>query len=165
MAKEITELTELLAADVADGDELPIYDVSAGSGNAKKIKRGSLLNGVARDGGDHNFGTSEITDLTTQNAQIGFTAGATLTKVLHSSASPTFGSISADAGETQTVTLTGATTSDQLTWAFTEAVPDGIIPQAWISAADTVSIRLYNTTGSPIAGASYGMRLTALRFA
>jgi len=160
---EIIDLDPLTTAN--DADVLVIYDVSEGANNSKRITRENFLAGVARDGGDHDFGTSEIAALTTQNASIGFTDGATLTKAMHASASPTFGSISADTGETQTVSLTGAATTDQLTWAFTEAIPDGMITQAWISAPDTVSIRLFNTGSSPIAGASYGMRLTALRFA
>lgn len=166
MAKEIIDLDEeLLAAEVSDDDMLPIYDVSAGSGNAKKIKRGSILNGVARNGGDHDFGTSEITDLTTQNASIGFTSGATLTKALHASVSVSPADILTGASEVVTATLTNAVTTDQLVWAMTGALPDGLICNAWISAADTVSFKFFNATGSTIVGASYTARVTALRFA
>ncbi len=160
---EITELVELTS--IAEDDELVVYDVSVGAGNSKKVTRQKLLEGVARNGGNHNFGTSEIANLTTQNASIGFTDGATLTKVLHLASSVDVGDLMSETGETQTVTLTGALTTDQLAWAMNGILPDGIVCQAWISAADTVSFRFYNSTGSLVAGATYGVRVTAMRFA
>lgn len=164
MAKEITQLIELTAAAVHDDDELAIYDVSAGTGNSKKVKRSSLLDGVAREGGDHDFGTSEITELSSQNSALGFTSGSVLSYAVHGSVSPAPAGIAAGASDTVTATLTGATTSHQLVWNLTSALPDGLHCQAWISAANTVSFKFYNSTGSLIAGATYGAKVTALGF-
>ena len=160
---EITELTELTS--VADDDEFVVFDVSVGSGNSKKATRENILQGVAREGGDHDFGTSEIEDLTTQNSTLGFTDGATLTKMLHGLVSPAPGSASAGTSITVTATVTGAETTDQLCWALTGPLPDGLTCQAWISAANTVSFKFHNTTAGSITGATYGARVTVMRFA
>lgn len=151
---DITDLTELNETPAA-GDEFLVYDVSAGTGNSKKVTRANLLGGVAFEGGDHDFGTSEITDLTTQNASIGFTGGAVLTKMVVASFSVAPSDILTAASETVTATVTGALTSHFLVANFTSALPNGLVCQSWISAADTVSFKFYNTTGGTISGASY----------
>ncbi|MFV1593271.1 hypothetical protein VWZ88_12485 [Phaeobacter sp. JH20_36] len=163
MSTEITGLNELSAADISDNDELVIYDVSAGTNPSKKVKRSTLLTGVAKDGGNHNFGTSEIENLTALNATLGFDGGATLQNVLHGEVSLSPISIAAGASEVVTATLTDAVVTDQLVWALTGELAHGLTCQAWISAANTVSFKFYNTTNGSVAGATYGARVTALR--
>lgn len=159
----IPDLNEL-SATPADDDLFLVHDVSAASNNDKKVTRTNLLGGVAMDGGDHDFGTSEIADLTTQNATLGFTDGATLAKIIKASGTVTPSDITTGASETVTLTLTGALTTDHLVWNIAGALPNGLTAQAWVSAADTVSLKLHNTTGSTITGASYTLRAAVLRF-
>lgn len=157
---EITELTELTSA--TDADELLIYDVSAGTGNSKKVTRETLLDGIARDGGDHDFGTSTIDNLTATTASLTFEDGCTITNYLCASLTVAPADILTGAYQTVDATLTGATTAGFLSYAFTDALPDGLLCQAWISAADTVSYRFHNTTGGTITGASYTARTTVI---
>lgn len=164
-AVEITDLEYANFAENHDGNDLlVIYDVSEPSNNTKKVKRDVLLHDVVFEDGDHNLGAVEITQLTTQDADIGFTSGSTLSYAIHGSVSPAPANIAAGASETVTATLTGATTAHQLVWNMTGALPDGLHCQAWISAANTVSFKFYNSTGATITGATYGAKVTALGF-
>lgn len=162
---DITDLSPLLDTDVVDADELVIYDVSAGTGNSKKITRANLLHDVVREDGDHNLGIVEIDDLTAETSSLTFTDGSTLTGVLAESLSVAPADILTGAFETVAVTLTGVTTAHFLSYAFTAALPDGLLCQAWISAANTVSFRFANTTGGTITGATYTARVTAISVA
>ena len=161
---EIPDLEYIHFEDNADDDDLLIiYDVSAG--DTKKVKRGALVYDLVVEGGDHNLGTSEIDRLTTTTDTIlSFADGSTLTKMLNASVSPVVPDILAGASQTTTVTVTGALTSDYLSWAMTGELADGLSCQAWISAADTVSFKFYNSTGSTISGASFPAKLVLHRF-
>lgn len=65
-------------------------------------------------------------------------------------ASLDFASINAAASEDLTITVPGAKIND-LTWIGLPAAPTaGLIFQAFVSAADTVTVRATNITGSPI---------------
>lgn len=65
-----------------------------------------------------------------------------------------FGSISAHTTSTTTVSLTGAATTDFVLLRLSNAPDDGIIYDAYVSAADTVTIRAVNTTAGAIDPAS-----------
>lgn len=169
---EIPDLPSEPEADVTDDDLLLLYEVGAGSDNSKQVTRGRLLKDVAREGGDHDFGTSEITDLTAPTATLNnvsittgltFDTAATINKAYVASATVVVPDITAGSSDTQTATLTGVTTADFLTASMTGAMPDGLTMQAWVSAADTVSVKFYNTTAATITGASYPMKLMAFK--
>lgn len=85
---------------------------------------------------------------------------------LTTTATLTFGSIAAAGAISQTVTLTGAIANDGVVLGLPAAgLPSGVIAEAWISAADTVTIRLTNITGASITPtASQTYRVTAIRF-
>lgn len=78
----------------------------------------------------------------------------------------TFGLIAAGSSITQTVALAGAVVNDGVILGLPAAgLPAGIIAQAWVSSADTVTIRLTNTTAGGITPtASQVYRVTAIRF-
>jgi hypothetical protein len=93
--------------------------------------------------------------------------GTTVTKLLSGSGSLNYGSIAAGGEETLTVTVTGAATtgtpSVQLGWSA--ALEDGIVvKQAWVSGADTVSVRVRNTTAGAIDPAAVTCRATVMAF-
>ena len=70
------------------------------------------------------------------------------------SASIDFASISAGAVGTQSVTVTGAKTGDVVALGPPSGINANLIWSGYVSAADTVTIRLYNPTGGAIDPAS-----------
>ena len=169
---EIDEIaTTFDAADMGATDLLVYYSASAGAAGAVPASQFIAGHDLAVDGGDHDFGTSTIDDLTATSAEIGeatittsmtINGGASVTGLLAGSAGVTPSDITAGSGETVTATLTGVTTAMFLSYAFTSILPDGLIAQAWISDTDEVSIRFHNSTGSTISSASYTIRMTAI---
>ena len=95
----------------------------------------------------------------------GFIAGDgnTITKVLSGSASLNFGSIGAAAQADLTLTITGAAVGDEVVMALPAAPAAGLIFNAFVSAADTVTIRASNITAAPIdpAAATFGATVIA----
>jgi hypothetical protein len=65
-----------------------------------------------------------------------------------------FAAIAAGASQTLTVTATGATVGQSVQWHTSAVIEAGLIPTLWVSAANTVSVRLYNATGGSITPAS-----------
>jgi hypothetical protein len=86
-------------------------------------------------------------------------SGATVTKILTATATLDFGSISAAAQADLTITVTGAATGDEVIMSLPAAPTAGLVFNAFVSAANTVTIRASNITGSPVdpASASYGV--------
>lgn len=87
----------------------------------------------------------------------------TINKVLSGSASLNFGSISAVSQADLTITVTGAATGDEVIMALPAAPAAGIVFNAFVSAANTVTIRASNITASPVdpAAATYGVIVIA----
>lgn len=73
------------------------------------------------------------------------------------------GSVAANTAATETLTANGVTTADIVTVNKPSDTPGLVIEQAWVSAANTVSIRLYNRTGSPIDAGSETYLIQAVR--
>jgi hypothetical protein len=90
----------------------------------------------------------------------GFIAGdgSTITKVRSGSASLNFGSIDAAAQADLTIAITGAVVGDEVIMALPAAPAAGLIFNAFVSAADTVTVRASNITAAPIdpAAATFG---------
>lgn len=87
----------------------------------------------------------------------GFIAGSgstALTKVLTASAALDFPSISAASQADLTITVTGAAVNDEVVMGLPAAPTAGIVFNAFVSAADTVTIRASNITASPVNPAS-----------
>jgi hypothetical protein len=95
----------------------------------------------------------------------GFIAGNgnTITKVLSATASLDFTSISAASQASLTITVTGAAVGDEVIMALPAAPAAGLVFNAFVSAADTVTIRASNISGSPVdaAAATYGVIVIA----
>lgn len=170
----LDELPAVAPADVSDDDLLLLYDNSAATNKSRQVTRADLLKDVAREDGDHNFGTSEITALTattstivdlTVTTSLEFDSAATLEKMFRLTGDVTTAGTASGAGETLTKTVTGAAAGDFVSIGFAAAIDDGLIVQAWVSAADTVSIRFFNTTSGAISGATYSSKIVVMRFA
>tara|TARA_R110000796_G_scaffold9452_14_gene32249 strand:- start:5851 stop:6372 length:522 start_codon:yes stop_codon:yes gene_type:complete len=170
---ELNGLPEIDPADVSDDDFILIFDNSAPSSRSRKSTRANLLKDVAREGGDHNFGTSEINDLTVSNGTIinlnvttgiKLDTGATLKKLYREAAAIAVSDLPSGTGQTVTIAVAGVAVGDFVSLSFSTALSDGLIAQAWVSAPGTISVRLFNTTSVTIVGAPYTVYLAAMRF-
>lgn len=72
-------------------------------------------------------------------------------------------SLAAGAGETTTMTVKGGALGDQVVASFSNDL-QGIILHAWVSAANTVSVRFQNETGDTIDLASGTIRVRIIKF-
>lgn len=171
---ELNDLPEIDPADVSDDDFVLIFDNSAPTNKSKKATRANLLKNVAREGGNHNFGTSEFDVLTSNDATIvslkvttglEFDTASILQKMYRATASIVTAGTAAGASETLTAAVTGVAVGDFVNLSFAAALPDGLMAQAWVSAADTISVKFYNATSGAIAGATYSAKIAVSRFA
>lgn len=82
--------------------------------------------------------------------------GAVVQATVRQTATINFGSVSASATSTaSTVTVTGATVGDSVTVSSQDGLESGLVAQAWVSAANTVSVALTNVTTGAIDPASH----------
>lgn len=90
----------------------------------------------------------------------------TLAKILTGSPSINFASTTTGNSDTQTTTVTGAALSDPVSLGIPNALmTDGRYDfQAWVSAADTVSIRFLNLSGSTINLAAATFKISVVKF-
>jgi hypothetical protein len=90
-------------------------------------------------------------------------SGSQITKVLSGSASLNFGSIATTASADLTITVTGAAVGDEVIMALPAAPAAGIVFNAFVSAANTVTIRATNVTALSVdpAAATYGVIVIA----
>jgi hypothetical protein len=90
-------------------------------------------------------------------------SGAQITKVLTGSASLNFGSIATTASADLTITVTGAAVGDEVSLALPASPTAGIVFNAFVSAANTVTVRASNITANAVdpAEATYGVLVFA----
>jgi len=88
--------------------------------------------------------------ITTNSLTGTVTVGATLNKILAASASLDFPSIDAVSQASLTVTVTGAAINDEVVLGLPAAPTAGIVFNAFVSAANTVTIRASNITAGAI---------------
>jgi len=74
-----------------------------------------------------------------------------------------FPSIAANAGATLTATVTGAVVGRPVSVGLPAALAADIFAKVWVSATNTVSIRLFNFTGAAIDPASASFTLTVFK--
>lgn len=171
---ELDGLPAIAPADVTNDDFVLIFDNSAATNKSRKATRTDFLKNVAFQGGNHNFGTSEIDTLTattgtvvdlTVTTSLAFDAAATLQKMYRRTGPIVTAGTGPGTSETLALTVTGAAIADYVNISFSGPLPDGLMVQAWVSAADTVSVKFYNSAGGAIAGASYSTKIVVMRFA
>ena len=90
-------------------------------------------------------------------------SGSTVTEITAATATLNFGSIATTASADLTITVTGAAVGDEVIMALPAAPAAGIVFNAFVSAANTVTIRATNITASPVdaAAATYGVIVIA----
>ena len=91
------------------------------------------------------------------------TGTAALTKLLTASATLDFPSIAAVSQANLTITVTGAAVGDEVMLSLPAAPTAGIVFNAFVSAANTVTVRATNVTAGAIdpASATYGVIVLA----
>ncbi len=90
-------------------------------------------------------------------------SGSTMTELTAATAALNFGSIATTASADLTITVTGAAVGDFVVMALPAAPTAGIVFNAFVSAADTVTVRASNITASSVdpASATYGVVVIA----
>jgi len=91
--------------------------------------------------------------------------GVDFTKLLTATATLDFGSIAANGIGELTITVTGAATGDFAIVSAPAALESGLTFSAFVSAADTVKIRLHNNSGGAVDPASASWKATVMAFA
>lgn len=89
--------------------------------------------------------------------------GRRITAVLLGSATLDFGSINAAASADLTITVTGAAVGDTVDLGRPAAPAAGIIFQAFVSAANTVTVRATNITAAPVDPASATYKVAVMK--
>lgn len=115
---------------------------------------------VSSDGSSWN--NSFVVDKSTGKIAIG--GGTPISKILSATATLDFPSISTNTSSDLTITVTGATTGSSVELGLTSSPTAGIVFMGFVSAADTVTVRAFNVTGSSINPASQSFRATVLVF-
>jgi len=88
---------------------------------------------------------------------------AALDAALTATASLDFGSIGAGLSADLTIAVTGAAAGDAVVLGAPAALEAGLVAFAWVSAADTVSVRLVNNTAGAVDAAAGTYRVTVLK--
>ncbi len=158
------------------------YSEAGGSANTALVERFRIGVNVTASGALVTTATTSSTSTTTgalkvaggagiagatYTATLNVGTGTTISQILSGSASLDFGSIAAGAEATLTVTVTGAATTNtpSVSLGFSAALEDGIVvKQAWVSAANTVSVRVRNETAGSIDPAAVTVRATVISF-
>lgn len=101
----------------------------------------------------------------TATLNVGGTNGTTSDLIASATATVDYTSIAAGTEQTQTITVTGAAVGDSVSLGWGAVLPDGIVvKQYWVSATNTVSIRVRNETAGAIDPASQTVRATVISF-
>jgi hypothetical protein len=122
------------------------------------VANGASVSEIRRESYTQSFAQS----FRTFSDAVGITRIARLTTTI------SMGTIAAGASFSTTVTLTGAQlTTDQIDIFPTTAAaePDGLLLRAFVSAADTITVRARNVTGASITPSASGYSLLLLRVA
>jgi hypothetical protein len=103
-------------------------------------------------------------DVSTTGLTVG--QGTEVTKIMSATASLNFGSINDKASAELTITVTGAASGDSVKATPVSGIEAGLFWNAWVSAADTVTVRLFylNALGGSIDPAARNWRATVFKF-
>lgn len=157
---------------IQDADSLIFWYAGAASNPTRRITWADLIADLVKNDGDADLNEVEINDLTAEDATIinlevvtrlRIGGGTNINQVLRGSGSVAVSSIDGGNGATYTITVPGAATGDHVIANMTAVLPDGLHMQAWVSAADTVSLRFFNSTGGSISGDTYGARVLVVK--
>lgn len=139
-------LSDFLATTVVDGDT-----THAPTGNAVFDAIAALLTGAVANG--------DTSHAPSADAVFDFVEGKHLT----ATASLNFPNVVAFAKQDLTITVTGAAVGDSVALGAPAAINAGFLWCGWVSAADTVTVRVYNLTGVAINPPAQTWRATVFK--
>jgi len=156
---KITDRTELGA--LADNDLLYVRDTSDPANPDKKMT-GAIFRVAAADlsgasaatpADDDRIGIWDVSDGAAPRKYLPWSAfrptGSKITHHYRFSGNIAIPNIAADSEQDASITVTGAAVGDHVVFNPTSAPPAGlVVAAAWVSAADTVSVRFRNVTPS-----------------
>lgn len=108
--------------------------------------------------------TTANTGTLTASTSIAVGGGTAITKILTATQTIDFANILTTAKEDVTVAVTGAAVGNVVTLGLPAAPAAGLGFMAYVSAADTVTIRAFNYTGVAVDAASASYRVTVLKY-
>ena len=150
---------------VRDGNNA---QVASFAGVASAVNRATVTNaatgGAVTIGATGSDGTVALNLTTKGGAPVKVNNVDVATK-LSATASLDFGSVTAQSYEDKTITVTGAVSGDAIALGVpTAAITAGVAFTAWVSAADTVTVRAHNYAGTGSADIASGtFKATAVR--
>lgn len=123
---------------------------------------------TALGSGSHNFADFQVGGVSrfrVSNAgAVVIGSGTLVTSILSATATLDFPSIGSNDTETLTITVTGAVAGDSVFLGVPAGLDAGLIFCASVTAADTVTVRLHNSSGGSTDPASGTFRATVIRF-
>jgi hypothetical protein len=138
MGRKLTELTT--ATNLFPGD-LFLVD------NQGTSRKATLFDIVSRVLGGNFSGVRRAAKITF--GLDGFISGID-NGLLSASQELTYPSISANSAQAVTVSVTGASVGDGVTLGLPTNIPASVVPSAWVSAPNVVSVRLTNITSNAV---------------
>lgn len=115
--------------------------------------------------GKLTWGGADRVKWNTSGVTVGGSTGSAITLIKSATATLNFPSIAATGGtQDLTITVTGAVVGDTVSMGLPAAPDAGVVFNAFVSAANTVTIRATNTTAGAIDPASASYRVTVTRF-
>jgi hypothetical protein len=121
---------------------------------------GSVLNIMGRNSVAQSLACVNLTASGT--LQVG--GGTVVANILSATATLDFPSIGSNDTETLTITVTGAVAGDSVFLGCPAGLDAGLVFCASVTAADTVTVRMHNSSGGAVDPASATFRATVIRF-
>jgi len=116
----------------------------------------------ANDGSTHNIDYSSSTNVALKTLSVG--GGTVIKSILTATASITFSTLLTLLSNDQTITVTGAAVNDSVILGEPAAPSAGLCFNAFVSAANTVTIRAFNVTAGTIIPGAQTFRVTVLHY-
>jgi hypothetical protein len=154
--------SNLFAAGIQTVGNLTCYGAMTFGPNTRLSEQS---NGVIQLGTTANnaLGSLALTNLTASGTlRVG--GGTVVANILSATATLDFPSIGSNGTETLTITVTGAVAGDSVFLGCPAGLDAGLIFCASVTAADTVTVRMHNSSGGSIDPASATFRATVIRF-
>ena len=154
------------AADGITGTDRSGADLTLASGRGTGAGAASALifsTPAALSTGTTAQSLTERARITSAGLTIGSSGGSAISRVITATATLDFGSIAAQSSADLTITVTGAAAGEAVMMGLPATASAGVVFNAIVTSANTVTIRATNTTAAPIDPASATYRATVIQ--